>query len=166
MLHWTISGQIQHQKNVQRSLKLLKRIVHHRSRTLDFLLDPNAVSDLMEQHIEVRRHTVARIDAGDRLAICRPVYYEVLRGLFWKNATRQLRSFQRLILPLFRWVDLEDTDWEQAARFWADARRRGKQLGDPDLLLAALAYRLNATIVSADSDFDTLPVDREDWRIG
>jgi predicted nucleic acid-binding protein len=77
----------------------------------------------------------------------------------------KLRDLQRSILPLFTWEDLEDLDWEQAARFWAEARRKGQQLGNPDLLLAALASRQNAVIVSVDTDYDALPIRREDWRV-
>jgi tRNA(fMet)-specific endonuclease VapC len=130
-----------------------------------YLLDTNAVSDLMERRPEVRRRAVERINVGDQLAICRPVYYEILRGLLWRNAARQLRNLQLSILPLFVWIELDDADWEQAAWLWAEARRTGKQIGDPDLLLAALTIRLSAVIVSADQDFDTLPLRREDWRV-
>jgi predicted nucleic acid-binding protein len=129
-----------------------------------YLLDTNVISDLMEQHPNVRNHAIERINDGNSLAICRPVHYEILRGLFWRNASGQLRRFQRSILPLFTWIDLENVDWEVAARFWADARRNGKQLGDPDLLLAALTLRVGGTLVSSDADFDALAIPREDWR--
>jgi tRNA(fMet)-specific endonuclease VapC len=129
-----------------------------------YLLDTNTVSDFMKRYPEVRKQSVAHVNHGDQLAICRPIYYEVLRGLLWRDARLQLKEFQNEIRPLFQWIELEDTDWEQAAQFWADARRNGKQIGDPDLLLAAMAYRLNAIVVSADADFDALPIRRENWR--
>jgi predicted nucleic acid-binding protein len=53
----------------------------------------------------------------------------------------------------------------QAAHYWSNAVSIGKQLSDMDFLIAALAHRLNAVIVSADTDFDALPVKREDWRL-
>jgi len=59
---------------------------------------------------------------------------------------------------------LSDIDWEQAAQFWADAVSRGKQHSDVDLLVAAIAKRLEATVITADDDFDSLPVKRENWR--
>lgn len=75
-----------------------------------------------------------------------------------------MRMYEEQVRPLFSWVPLIDDDWEQAAQFWSDARRKGKQLADVDCLLAAIAVRLNAIIVSADDDFDALPVNRENWR--
>jgi predicted nucleic acid-binding protein len=41
---------------------------------------------------------------------------------------------------------------------------KGRQFSDMDLLIAAIAKRLDAILVSSDSDFDALPVTREDWR--
>jgi predicted nucleic acid-binding protein len=58
-----------------------------------------------------------------------------------------------------------DDDWKQAAHYWVDTVRAGKQLADIDLLIAAIARRTNAVVVSADDDFDALPIRRENWRI-
>jgi len=55
-------------------------------------------------------------------------------------------------------------NWQQAAQFWADAVNKGKQLSDVDLLVAAVAARLGGVVVSADGDFDALPVRRNIWR--
>src|SRR4051812_41861063 len=109
-----------------------------------YLLDTNAISDLMINNLEMQRHVAEHIVAGDTLGLCRPIYFELLRGILWQNSLSKRRILNRHISEIFKWIELEDSDWEQAARFWADARRNGKQLGDPDLLLAALAYRLNA----------------------
>jgi predicted nucleic acid-binding protein len=49
----------------------------------------------------------------------------------------------------------------KAAELWSSTRSAGKQLSDVDLLLAALAVRMDAVIVSNDSDFDALPARRE-----
>lgn len=77
----------------------------------------------------------------------------------WRSATSKIARLQNRLVPLFSWVPLIDDDWQQAARFWAEARRKGRQFGDPDLLLAALAHRLGGIVVSNDGDFDALPVD-------
>jgi len=129
-----------------------------------YLFDTNSLSDLLERRPTVVHQVAVQLAQNQSLAICRPVHYEVLRGLFWRKASSKLRLFNQRVLPVFSWLTLEDADWEQAANFWADARRRGKQLSDTDLLLAALAYRTGATVVSNDADFDALPITRENWR--
>jgi predicted nucleic acid-binding protein len=130
-----------------------------------YLLDTNAVSDLMILHPVVRPRARQQRRQGATLGLCHPVYYEILRGLYWRQATAKLAAFNQHILPLLTWVNIIDHDWEQAARFWSDTRSKGRQLGDPDLLLAALAYPTDGIVVSSDTDFDALPITREDWRV-
>jgi predicted nucleic acid-binding protein len=130
---------------------------------LIYLFDTNAMSDLIEQNPTVIGHV--RANQRQILCLCAPVHYEVRRGLLHVRSTRKTQIYETQVRPLFEWARLEDDDWEQAAKFWAEARGKGKQLSDVDLVIAALAARLEATIVSADNDFDTLPVKRENWRV-
>lgn len=128
-----------------------------------YLFDTNAIADLMSAHetmlSRVRGHQQEHV-----LGLCQPVDYEVWRGLRWRTAPSQQQLYVDRIKSQFEWIPLTDADWRQAAQFWAQARSAGKQLSDVDLLLAALAFRLNAVIVSNDADFDALPVRRENWR--
>lgn len=114
---------------------------------LTYILDSNAVAE-----------------AGHYVCLCQPVYYEVLRGLLKTNATRKLYLFHTAIMPMLNWIPLTDEDWRQAAQFWADTVRKGKQLADTDLLIGAITKRVNGVLVTADNDFDALPVQRENWR--
>ena len=127
-----------------------------------YLFDTNAVTDLMRVHANV----VARVRANRDhiLCLCQPVDYEIQRGLLWKAATGQQHRYQNQIKSQFSWLPLTDDDWRQSAQFWAVTRSVGKQLSDVDLLVAALAKRLDAVIVSSDEDFNALPVKRENWR--
>jgi predicted nucleic acid-binding protein len=129
-----------------------------------YLLDSNVISDLIVRIEPIRQQVATHLAKGDVLAICRPVYYELLRGLYWRDATTKLSRLNNDILPLLVWRDLETEDWVQAAHFWADATSKGKQLADPDLFLAAIAHRTGAILVSSDADFDIIPINRENWR--
>lgn len=99
------------------------------------------------------------------MILCSPVHYEVKRGLLYAGAQRKAQIYEQEIRHHFRWISLEDDDLALAAQFWSDARHRGKQFSDIDLMIAAISVRLNAVIISADSDFDSLPVMRENWRL-
>ncbi|MBN1966797.1 MAG: PIN domain-containing protein [Anaerolineae bacterium] len=129
-----------------------------------FLLDTNTVSDLLRRNPHVTQQRDQCLRAGHQLGLCPPVHYEVVRGLLKIEAASQLSRFQSQFVPLHDWFPLTDVDWQQAARYWAGTMRMGRQLSTTDLLLAALAQRLNATIVSSDNDFDALPVARINWR--
>ena len=127
-----------------------------------YVLDTNVISDLTKGDSIILTHL--RSHRADTIYLCQPVYFESLRGLLWKNAHVKIKSLEAL-RELFTWVELMDEDWTQAAQWWADTQSQGKQLADVDLLVAAVALRLNAILVSADDDFDALPVPRENWRV-
>lgn len=127
-----------------------------------YVLDTNVISDLTRGEPDVLAHL--RMHTADTLYLCQPVYFEVLRGLLWKNAPAKLKSLEAL-RGLLTWVELVDEDWSRAAQLWANTQIQGKQLADVDLLVAALTLRLGAALISADDDFDALPVTRENWRV-
>jgi tRNA(fMet)-specific endonuclease VapC len=130
-----------------------------------YLLDTNTVSQWMSpQPGSIQDKIDAVIEYGNQIGISQPVYYEVIRGLLKRDARRRIAILQNKIMPLITYVQVEEADWLKAAQFWADADNKGRQLSDIDLLIAALAHRLDAVIVSSDTDFDALPVKRENWR--
>ena len=92
------------------------------------------------------------------------VYFETLRGLLWAGATRQQQALDEIIVPELEWLPLTDADWRRAAELWAEARKAGKQLSDVDFLIAAMTLRLDGILVSADDDFDALPIKHQNWR--
>ena len=130
-----------------------------------YIFDTNAIADLLRAHANM----VARVrlaQADNIFGLCQPVDYEVQRGLLWKAASRQHEVYLRQIKPQFAWINLTNADWQRAAELWAATRQKGRQLSDVDLLLAAVAGRLDGVIVSSDNDFDTLNIRRENWREG
>lgn len=129
-----------------------------------YILDTTVVADRIRRHPQVLSRLSHASDDGHVLGLCDPVRYEVLRGLLKANATRKLQLFRETITPLMDHIALIDADWQLAAELWADMRNQGKQLSDVDLLIAALAQRLDGVVVTSDDDFDALPIRRENWR--
>ena len=76
------------------------------------LLDSNAISDYLAGLPEAVNQVNTLNAAGETLALCRPVHYEVLRGLLWRGAAVKLQKFNRMIGLLFSWVELENSDWQ------------------------------------------------------
>jgi len=87
-----------------------------------------------------------------------------MRGLIKAKAAKKQAFFNDHFLLALKWIDLKREDWLLAAKLWSLTTSAGKQLDDTDLLVAALTQRLNGIIVSADDDFDALPIKRENWR--
>lgn len=130
-----------------------------------FVFDTNAISDLgrFEANVTLRFDT-ALLNA-DEMFLPSPIYFEIVRGLLWRYSLVQLKTFQERWLPAFILVNPTFRDWYVASQIWAEARRAGRQLSDVDVLLVAIARRLDAILVTADDDFDALHVQRENWRI-
>lgn len=129
-----------------------------------FVLDTNVISDIVsptpnlavvDQIAAHRQHTIC---------LCEAVDYEVRRGYLKAGVTAKLRIYEERIRPQFQWVTIVEADWQQAAQLWADAVNKGRQLSDVDLLVAAVAIRLGGQVISADDDFDALPVTHHTWR--
>jgi predicted nucleic acid-binding protein len=132
---------------------------------LIYILDTNVISDLIQGVHTVTHTLTAKLQADNQCLLCWPVYYEVLRGLIKANASRKVQVFHLEIVPNLGWMDLISQDWLLAAQFWANAHREGRQMSDVDLLVASMARRLDASVISADEDFAALPVKRENWRL-
>ena len=130
-----------------------------------YLLDTNVISDLLVKHSIVTQQVEEHKVQNNQLIVCQPVYYELMRGLIRTQSTKKLTILRDNLLPSFDWQIVVEQDWLQAAHYWSNAMSAGKQLSDMDLLIAALSTRLNAMLVSADSDFDALPIKRENWRV-
>ncbi|MBL8155820.1 MAG: type II toxin-antitoxin system VapC family toxin [Anaerolineae bacterium] len=130
-----------------------------------YIIDTNVFSDIVAP---VPNPTVLGNLARhrqDTLCRCEAVDYEIRRGYLKTNATTRLATYESKVKQQFQWVTITEADWKQAARFWADMANMGKAFSDVVLLIAAVAKRLGDVIVSADADFDALPIQRENWRI-
>jgi predicted nucleic acid-binding protein len=126
-----------------------------------YLVDTNVIAALLRDPSPIAQAVRDRPDG--QFYLCEPVHYEVERGLRWRDSKKMLGYYRDEVIPLFDWAWLTLPDWEVASQFWADARSQGKQLSDMDLLIAAIAHRLGATLVTDDKDFDTLSIPRENW---
>ncbi len=128
-----------------------------------YLLDTNTFSDRTKNRPAVVMKFNRALQNNHTIAICQPVYYEVLRGLVKSNATRQIADLNNF-MPYIQNYSIEDNDWTIAAHFWALVKTNGRHLSDMDILIAVVAQRVNAILVSSDEDFDALPIARENWR--
>ena len=106
---------------------------------------------------------VRRADHDDDLFMCPVVFYELWRGLSYRGADRQLEELTAFARTL-QWIDYDRAMWVDAAGLWANRRRHGRTHDDADLLIAAFARRLRATLITNNTaDFTDLDVPVVDW---
>ena len=128
-----------------------------------YLLDTNAISDILNKNEIVLANL--KQHQGANIYLCEPTYYEVLRGILKKNATRQEQILKERLKNMFLWESVLEQDWIDAAYLWAKMVNSGRQLSDMDLLIGVIAKRLNAILVTSDNDFQALGLPIENWRL-
>jgi len=128
-----------------------------------FVLDTNIVSQILRRNAAALARLSEAADHDDDLFMCPVVFYELWRGLSYRRADRQMRELNAFARTL-QWVDYDRATWVETAELWADCRRRGRTHDDADLLIAAFARRLRATLVTNNTaDFTDLDVPIVDW---
>ena len=131
-----------------------------------YMLDTNAVSDILRKKYNVGQHLDAELDLGNEIAICPIVHYKIIRGLKTVNSKNKMAEYLSIynndrILKL----PLDYAAMEKAAEIYV-ALHRGQQIEDNDIYIAAAALVNGCTLVTANdkhfSRIDDLNV--ENWR--
>lgn len=136
------------------------------SALIRYSLDANTLSHILDprsKYEAVRQRFQAALVAQHEFLMCPMVYHEIKRGLFHKDAKKQMARLDRLA-AMFQWQEFDEAIWENAARGWAEERKQGRTPGDADLLIAYHALHYSAILVTANvKDFKFLPVQWENW---
>ena len=131
-----------------------------------YLLDTNHLTSLMKPGGAL----LARLDAacleGDEFSICPVTVGEAWVWVLDGPRTDRRPSRYRGVRSLLFFTPLTEADAEHSARLRIDLRRRGYQLELPDALIAAVALRLNLTLLTADADFAPVTGLRTADRLG
>ena len=78
-------------------------------------------------------------------------YYEILNGLLYKDAKKQLKSFTEFV-ELNKVLPLTLRAAKTAAEIQADLRKRGKEIGHADTLIAGIALTNDLQLVTNNTD--------------
>ncbi|NLO06260.1 MAG: type II toxin-antitoxin system VapC family toxin [candidate division WS1 bacterium] len=130
-----------------------------------YVLDTNAFIDLLAQREDVTEGLDRATEDDALMLLCPFVYYEMERGF---RKLQQTENEQRFLFlsRIMQWQDLELSDRNLAAQFWARNEGIGRRKSDADLVIAAFARNRNASVVTADvCGFESLPVMIENWRV-
>jgi tRNA(fMet)-specific endonuclease VapC len=129
----------------------------------DLLLDTNTLNYILKE----RQPAVDRLrrakEEGSRFLLASVAHHELTRYLELKGAHRLMRLYQRMVEPWLR-CDLSFEDWDSASALWAEIHRRGRSISDLDLLLAVLARKHGAVLVTSNTQhFENIGLTLEDW---
>lgn len=131
-----------------------------------YLLDTNAMGDLMNRRHEVHLRAAEARRRGADVGTCEPVVAELFAGVE-NSATRDenLVVLRRTLAGLKCWP-LDRRASEEFGRLFVALKRAGRLIEPIDMLIAAIALALgNCVVVTNDQDFRSVPGLRvESWR--
>src|SRR3990172_8677274 len=115
---------------------------------MNYLLDTNIITAIMKKNEKVKTKGQQAILKGDDIFINAISYYEIKRGLLYKDANNQLEFFDK-ICEKYGLVLLNNRSiFDRAAEIYAEIRNKGKEIDDADILIASITDTGNFTLVS------------------
>lgn len=130
------------------------------------IIDTDILSEILKRRDpQVVKTAAAYLGAQRQFAFSATTFYEIVRGLKAKRASRQLRQFQNfcqhcLVLPITEEI------LDGAADLWVLADHAGHSNNDADLIIAATALAQKRVLVTANTGhFSWIPgLTVENWR--
>ncbi|MGB1206361.1 MAG: type II toxin-antitoxin system VapC family toxin [Chitinophagales bacterium] len=93
-------------------------------------------------------------------------YYEILNGLYYKNAQRQLEKFMAFI-DFSNVIPLTKNSATIAANITAELKKNGNFIGHNDVLIAGIAIENNYTLITNNTNhfsrIENLEIDN--WKL-
>ena len=127
-----------------------------------YVVDTNIWIEFLRKNPKVR--TRLREKLAQRDPINEPVvYYELLRGLEKRRDQGNI-NFIKTYWATLSYYEATKQIWDEAIRLWVMAIRQNTMPGDRDLLIAAFALQLSATVVSRNvRHFSGFGLSIENW---
>lgn len=128
------------------------------------LLDTDTISFYLKGNANVTRQMNETYQRDGHLNLSVVTYYEVMNGLLFKNARKQLEAFQELVLSC-QIIPLDTAIADVAAEIYAELRRNNQMIGHTDVLIGATAIHHHMTIVTNNqAHFSRIPgLDLDNW---
>ena len=111
------------------------------------LLDTDILSALMKKDQTALKHAQKYLKKYNTLTMSIITQYEILRGLKVKNATKQILIFEN-ICTKNEILQVTDTIIIKATDIYSVLYKKGKLIGDADILIAATALVHNLELIT------------------
>jgi tRNA(fMet)-specific endonuclease VapC len=111
------------------------------------IIDTDTLSYFFRNHLEVVRKLDKYLQEFGFINLSVVTYYEVLNGLYYKDAKSQLSSFEQFI-ELNEVLPLNGEIAKKAAEIYAKLRKNGNAIGHNDILIASTAIIHGMTLIS------------------
>ena len=102
------------------------------------MIDTDTMSYFFRKNPTVINNFNVYLQSFDYINLSVITYYEILNGLYYKDAKSQLKQFEDFVI-LNNIIPLTDEIAQKAASIFADLRKKGITIGHNDVLIAATA---------------------------
>ena len=128
-----------------------------------YLPDTDTVNYLIKDNPIAEGHYQSALGSSTAFALSMMVHFQVTRYLDLIGAARLRRKYDTLTAN-WQKVGLDESDWDEATRLWAERHRVGKPIDDADLLIAIMARKCGAVVVTNNTrHFEGLGVPIVNW---
>lgn len=111
------------------------------------MLDTDVLSEFLRGNPNVIQNVEAYLEEYDVINLSIITYYEVLNGLLYKDAQKQLKKFEHFV-QLNRIIPLSLKSTQVAAFIQADLRKKGTVIGHTDTLIAGIAIAHDLQLIT------------------
>jgi tRNA(fMet)-specific endonuclease VapC len=129
-----------------------------------YLLDTNHLGEAIGRVSLVRDRIQQLHRQGEIFGTCVPVLCELLVGVVLRKDSAKSRTRLNQLLQVVRLWPIELVIADRYAEAYHELQKTGRALSQVDILLAAMARHLRATLLTTDKDFQALPdIPTENW---
>jgi predicted nucleic acid-binding protein len=115
------------------------------------MLDTDILSEFFRGNAKVIERVDEYLKEHGFISISIITYYEVLNGLLYKDARKQLKRFEEFV-ELNKDIPLTLPMAKTAASIQADLRKKGTEIGHTDTLIAGIAITSELQLVTNNTD--------------
>jgi predicted nucleic acid-binding protein len=115
------------------------------------LLDTDILSEFLRGTPQVVGNVEIYLRSYDAINFSIISYYEILNGLLYKDARKQLKRFTEFA-ELSKILPLTISATRQAAEIYADLKKKGQPIGHTDCLIAGIALTNDLQLVTNNTD--------------
>lgn len=131
-----------------------------------YFLDTNHLSAALQRVSPVRDRIFDASRRGHRFGTCLPALCELEAGIAQTTRPAAARRLLDSLLNEIRIWPFDRQDARSYGDLYFDLARSGRVLSLVDVLVAVMARRLNATVLTTDRDFEAIQDVRcENWRV-
>jgi tRNA(fMet)-specific endonuclease VapC len=115
------------------------------------ILDTDILSEFLRGNPRVIEKVTEHIMEYGFVSLSIITYYEILNGLLYKDARKQLQKFEEFV-RLNKVIPLTLPMAKTAANIQAELRKKGSEIGHTDTLIAGIAITSKLQLVTNNTD--------------